>query len=303
MPLHIATPLLVSTPVSAAFGHPVMLKMDALQPSGSFKMRGIGHACEVHAGRGAKRFVSSSGGNAGIAVAVSGRQLGIPVLVVVPETTGARARDILQSELAEVVVHGASWMEANAHAQSLLRASDAFIHPFDDALVWAGHATLIDEVAQAGVRPDAVVLSVGGGGLYAGVVQGMERHGWNDVPVVAVETEGADSFYQAVAAGEIVTLPAIRSIANSLGARAVCERALALSQRHPTVPVLVSDQDAVTACRRFLNDHRMLVEPACGAALAAVYGRLPQLGPFKNVLVIVCGGAGITVESLAQLAA
>src|SRR6266571_5306111 len=98
MPLHIQTPLLISTPISAAFGHQVLLKMDALQPSGSFKMRGIGHACEVYAARGAKRFVSSSGGNAGIAVAVAGRQLGIPVTVVVPETTGARARDILKSE-------------------------------------------------------------------------------------------------------------------------------------------------------------------------------------------------------------
>ena len=303
MPLHIATPLLISTPISAAFGHQVLLKMEALQPSGSFKMRGIGHACEVYAARGARRFVSSSGGNAGIAVAVAGRQLGLPVTVVVPETTGARARDILKSEQAEVIVHGASWMEANAYAQGLLRTCDAFLHPFDDALVWHGHATLIDEVAQAGVRPDAVVLSVGGGGLYAGVVEGMERHGWNDVPVVAVETEGADSFYQAVAAGEIVTLPAIRSIASSLGARAVCRRALELSRRHPTLPVLVSDQDAVAACRRFLEEHRVLVEPACGAALAAVYQRAPQLAPFKTVLVIVCGGAGITVEGLAQLAA
>jgi L-serine/L-threonine ammonia-lyase len=66
---------------------------------------------------------------------------------------------------AEVCVHDLSFQEANAHAQSLLAPQDAFIHPFDDPLLWEGHAGMIDEVARAGLRPDAVVLSVGGGGL------------------------------------------------------------------------------------------------------------------------------------------
>src|SRR5690606_9213034 len=92
MPLHLHTPLLESLPLGEACGRRVRLKMDALQPSGSFKMRGVGHACEWHARQGARGFISSSGGNAGLAVAGAGRRLGLPVVVAVPETTTARAR-------------------------------------------------------------------------------------------------------------------------------------------------------------------------------------------------------------------
>ena len=106
MPLHIDTPLVESRALSASSGRAVWLKLDALQPSGSFKLRGVGFACETHHARGARRFVSSSGGNAGLAVAYAGRQLGVPVTVVVPETTTERARELLRLEGAEVVVVG-----------------------------------------------------------------------------------------------------------------------------------------------------------------------------------------------------
>lgn len=182
MPLHITTPLIESLPLSAHAGREVWLKMETAQPCGSFKLRGVGLACETHVARGAQRLVSSSGGNAGLAVAYAGRKLGVPVVVVVPETTPARARELLQLEGAQVQVVGASWQEANAHAQSLMGARDAFIHPFDDPLLWQGHASLVDEVAQAGLVPDAVVLSVGGGGLLSGVAQGMQRNGWGRCP-------------------------------------------------------------------------------------------------------------------------
>ncbi len=191
MTLHIHTPLIESRSLSLAAGRNIWLKLDALQPCGSFKLRGVGHACEVHQARGARQFISSSGGNAGLAVAYAGRKLGVPVTVVVPETTTERAKELLRLEDANVVVHGSSWQEANALAQTLVGPDDAFIHPFDDPLLWAGHASLIDEVAEAGVKPDAVVLSVGGGGLLSGVVEGLQRNGWGDVPVLAVETHGA----------------------------------------------------------------------------------------------------------------
>lgn len=298
MPLHIATPLIEST----AFSTPrrrVWLKMEALQPSGSFKMRGIGHACEVHAQRGAKRLMSSSGGNAGLAVACAGRRLGLPVTVVVPESTGERAKTLIRREGAEVLVHGRSWMEANAHLQSLLQPGDAFVHPFDDPLVWDGHATMVDELASAGVQPDAVVLSVGGGGLMSGVIQGLQAHGWRHVPVVAVETEGADSLAQAMAAGRPVELPAITSIATTLGARRVCDRALQWTREHPVKSVVVSDGQAVQACLDFAREQRLIVEPACGAALAvALQPDAPALRGAHEVLVIVCGGAGTTYEQL-----
>lgn len=298
MPLHIETPLLLSRPLSLIAERSVWLKLDALQPAGSFKIRGIGHACETYRRRGAQRFISSSGGNAGLAVAYAGRTLGLPVTVVVPETTSETAIKLLRQENAEVIVHGASWQEANVLAQSLIRAADAFIHPFDDALVWQGHATLIEEVARTGLKPDAIVLSVGGGGLLAGVSEGLERHDWGQVPIVAVETAGAASFRAALAAGQPVSLEQITSIAATLGAKRVCDQAVAWAKRRPIESLVVTDQDALTACERFLDDHRVLVEPACGASLAVVYERAPVLEQFDTILVVVCGGATASLDQI-----
>ncbi len=296
--LHLDTPLLESRPLSLAAGRAVWLKLDALQPSGSFKLRGIGAACSAHHARGARRFVSSSGGNAGLAVAYAGRQLGVPVTVVVPTTTTDTALALLRRENAEVIIHGASWQEANELALAQVGESDAFIHPFDDPLLWTGHATMIDEVVAAGLTFDAVVVSVGGGGLLCGVAEGLRRNGLDQVAIVAVETEGAASFHRAIEAGHLVTLEAITSVATSLGAKRVCERAFQWSRERDVRSVLVSDLDALDACERFLADHRVLVEPACGASLALAYGASAALAPFRSVLMIACGGATATIDQI-----
>lgn len=299
-PLHIATPLLASNAFPLRAGQTIWLKMEALQPTGSFKLRGIGHACAEYQRRGAKRFISSSGGNAGIAAAYSGRKLGVPVLVVVPESCSARARTLIAREGAEVVVHGATFHDAHAHALALVGVGDAFIHPYDDALLWEGHASMIDEIAAAGVVPDAVVLSVGGGGLLAGVIAGLRRHGWDQVPVIGVETAGADALAQSLQAGRQVELKAMTSIATSLGARSIAPHALALAQAHPVHSHVVSDNDAVQGSMRFMDDHRVVVEPACGAALSYVYQAPALLKESATVVVIVCGGATATVAQLEQ---
>ena len=303
MPLHIETPYVESRALSERSGRSIWLKFESAQPSGSFKLRGIGHACETYFARGAQRFISSSGGNAGLAVAYAGRQLAVPVIVVVPETTPARARELLRLEQAEVIVHGASWQEANAYAQSLLGAGDAFLHPFDDPLLWQGHASMIDEMARHGHKPDAVVLSVGGGGLLCGVVEGLHRNGWQDIPVLAVETEGTASLHSALQAGHPVELAAVRGVATSLGARRVCDQALTWAHSHPIHSLLVSDPAALGACEQFLTDHRVLVEPACGAALSVVYDGHPVLNAYSSLAIIVCGGATTTLEQIRQWAA
>jgi L-serine/L-threonine ammonia-lyase len=159
---------------------------------------------------------------------------------------------------------------------------------------------MMDEIDRAGFRPDAVVLSVGGGGLLCGVVEGLHRNGWGSVPVIAVETAGADAYARSLQAGERIELPAITSIATSLGARKVSEQAFELARRHPIESVVVSDREAVEACLRFMDDHRLVVEPACGAALALAYRAADALARFERVLVIVCGGVTATVEQLQQ---
>ncbi|MNJ40314.1 Phenylserine dehydratase [compost metagenome] len=300
MSLHIETPLLASRPLSLASGLDVWLKLEALQPSGSFKLRGIGAACEAYAKQGKRRFVSSSGGNAGIAVAYAGRCLGLAVTVVVPETTTERAKQLIRQEQAEVIVHGKAWHEANALALSLLGDDDAYIHPFDDPLLWQGHASMIDEVAASGLKPDAVVLSVGGGGLFSGVCEGLARNGWDQVPVFAVETAGAASLAAAMAQKQLVALDSVNTVATSLAAKQVCQRAFQWTQERPVHSHVISDREALDACERFLADQRILVEPACGAALALAYAPTAALKQYQKVLVIVCGGVTATIDQIRQ---
>lgn len=295
-PLHHSTPLLPSAPLSAIHGAEVWLKMESSQPVGSFKIRGLGRACEEKVSEGASRLVCSSGGNAGYAVAYAARCLGVSSRIIVPRTTPAGMREKIRSEGATVEESGDSWDDAHAHALTLAgEKGSAYLHPFDEPVVWTGHASLVDEIRssfEGAPPPGAVVVSVGGGGLLCGLLEGLHRVGWNDVPVVATETEGAGSFAKAVASGELVTLPAIESVATTLGARTVCSRALDWCTDHEILPWLVTDRAAVTACCRFLDDHRVLVEPACGAALAAVYETIEPLRGRGPIVVIVCGGAG-----------
>jgi L-serine/L-threonine ammonia-lyase len=299
--LHVVTPLNESLPLSRAGQRRVWLKLEAVQPCGSFKVRGIGHLCQAQRERGCQRFVSSSGGNAGLAVAYSGRKLGVPVTVVVPETTSLRARQAIEAEAANVIVYGQSWQEAHEHALSLLTDDAFYVHPFDHPLLWEGHASLVDEIAASGLKPDAIVLSVGGGGLLAGVAHGLQQRGWHDVALITAETIGADSYARSLAAGGVIELERITSIATSLGAKRVATRAFEVSRELTTHARVVNDLSALRACLRFADDHRLVVEPACGAALALVYEGAPVLDAFHEIVLIVCGGAGVSHPDLVAL--
>ena len=293
--MHIKTPLLKSYPMSRALGVDVWLKMEALQPSGSFKLRGMGNKAARVVEQGARRFISSSGGNAGLAVAYAGMQLGIPVTVYVPNSTAVDTIDQLELYDAEVVVTGIHWAEAHAEALKALSETDsAYFHPFDDEDVWAGHASMIDEMAEEGVTPDLVVCSVGGGGLLCGIMLGLKQNDLGRTRVLGVETQGADAYYQSKLAGRHLALPGITSAASSLGALKVCDRAYG-HLSNPDVDVCtVTDAEARTACDRFLKEHRVKVELACGAALTAVYQNDHSfLSAANNVLVVVCGGVNM----------
>jgi L-serine/L-threonine ammonia-lyase len=304
--LHIETPLVLHRQLSAARGKQVWLKMDNLQPSGSFKLRGIGLLCQRAVAGGATHLVCPSGGNAGFAAAMAGVALGVRTTIVVPSTTAASVHAAIRGIGAELIVHGTVWDEANAEALRWCEAPDAFyIAPFDHPDIWDGNASLIDEAvrqAQAsGTTFDAVVCSVGGGGLLCGVLEGLHRNDLAHVPVLAVETAGAASYAAALAAGALVTVPAITSVATSLGARRVAQAAFDWRLRHEVRSVVVSDAQAVDACLRFADDARALVEPACGAALAVAYQDLPELRPFTQPLFIVCGGIGVDLATLGAL--
>jgi L-serine/L-threonine ammonia-lyase len=314
VPFFIQSPLLhcVSPHLSSQVN--AFLKLENLQPSGSFKDRGISHMInQLCRSNDVKKIICSSGGNAGHAVATAGRNLGIPVDVYVPEPTKPMMIEKLRSKGANVFLHGANWNEADKKAKEALAAhSNAiYIPPFDDPLIWEGNSTLVDEIAKCGVVPDKIVLSVGGGGLLCGVQRGILRHGWqNRTKIIAAETSGTASFAAATEAGRPVSLPGISSVASSLGALSVTPACLNTGVE--TIPYVVTDKDAVTACRRFADDYNMLVEPACGAALSYIYcnpagatenvnsGVSDSDAKRETVVVIVCGGSVVNVELMAQ---
>jgi L-serine/L-threonine ammonia-lyase len=302
--LHLTTPLLRHDALSAALGKEVLLKMENLQPSGSFKLRGIGNMCRRAAEKGAIHFVCPSGGNAGFAAAVAGARLRIRTTILVPQTTAESVRQRIRDIGAHVIVTGEVWDETNEEALRLCETDGVvYIPPFDHPDIWEGNATLIDEAVrqcgETGRDFDGIICSVGGGGLLCGILEGLHRNQRQDVPLIAVETHGAASLKAAVQANELVTLPAIQSIASTLGAKRVASAALEWTRRHPVRVESVSDAQAVDACLRFADDMRILVEPACGAALAVAYENLPVLATYSKPLIVVCGGIGVDLAKLA----
>ena len=299
-PLHVVTPLL-DTQVN---GRRVGLKLDNLQPARSFKLRGIGKLCQHHADRGVARFVCSSAGNAGYAVAWVGRALGIPVTVFVPGNTPDHVRQRIALLGARVHVVGDVWDHANVAALEAAREPGcAFIPPFDHPLLWQGHASLIDElVLQCDSPPDAILLAVGGGGLLLGVLEGIARAGWRDTQVFAVETERAAALGPSLQSGRVVELMHPRSVASSLCVQRIAPSLVAACAGRKVTALTVSDDEATQACVRLAEDHGQVVEPACGAALAPLYADHPALVGTRNAVAIVCGGMVVTLEQLARWA-
>lgn len=306
--LYLRTPLIYSIPISNLVGKPVYCKMDALQASGSFKDRGMAHLCATFAKEGVTKVISSSGGNAGLAVTTVGAtKLGMEVSVIVPQTTKPLVIAKLESLGAKVTIHGKNWNEADTLARKLVKESNGeskYVSPYDDPLLWTGHSTLVDEiVSDLPSDPGAIVVSVGGGGLLAGVLEGCQRHDISP-KVVAAETKGASSFGQAWEAGEIVTLPGIDTIATSLGATSVTPVVLERAKAHKGgfAASICTDEEAVDACIKFSQDHRILVEPANGAALAVAYSERLRNEYLKDVegpiVLEVCGGSGVNLDLL-----
>ncbi|KAH8200788.1 hypothetical protein TruAng_005025 [Truncatella angustata] len=319
--LWIETPLIPSTAMSRAAGCNIFLKLENLQPSGSFKSRGIGNAmlrATLAKPSGEVHFYCSSGGNAGLACATAAVTLAQPCTIVVPMSTSPYMIDKLKLLGAKVKQVGEHWAEADAHLREHLLANDpagVYVPPFDHPHVWEGASSIVTELVPqmrtfGGVEPDGIVCNCGGGGLLNGIMEGVEQaRDWKVKPqVLAVETVGADSLNASVKAGKLVTLPKITSIATSLGAPTVSKKTFEWSQEKHLANAVVTDAEAVMGSVKLANDARIMVEVACGATIAMVYngGLRDWLGKGltneewckKNVVVIVCGGSNISLEIL-----
>lgn len=297
--LHIRTPLILHPGLSTPTRR-IWLKLENLQPGGSFKIRGIGLLCSRAAQQGKRKVVCPSGGNAGLATAMAAACLGLKACIVVPHTTPQSTRARISNTGAEVIVHGKFWDEANQRARELAQdPRSEFVPAFDHPVLWEGHSTMVDEILEDCPPVDVLVTSVGGGGLLAGLLTGLIRHRHTDCRIVACETEGAASFAAAVAAGHPVRLPKIDTVATSLGAAQVAAWPVKHIGEFPHECVVLSDDEAIMGVVRYANDLRQLVEPACGVSLAIAYLDHPAIADANDVVIVVCGGVSINAQLVA----
>jgi L-serine/L-threonine ammonia-lyase len=290
------TPIRISPRLNSEISKEVYFKMECHQPTRSFKIRGMDHLVREQTALGIDRFIASSGGNAGYSLAYCTKRYGAFLKVFVPVTTPSDMVKRIQSEGVQVEIVGESWDEAHAAASDYAIATHSYyVSPFDDPLLWSGHSTLVHECVDHIHQPDLIVLSVGGGGLMCGVLHGLRNSPWAETPVLAMETHGAASLAAALKAEKVVDFGPITSDARSLGARRVALTALNWAMEEKVKTAAVTDEEAWDACRKFADDFQVLVEPACGASLATVYNRVDLLGSANRILVIACGGAGVTM--------
>lgn len=198
----------------------------------------------------------------------------MPVTVVVPESAVQRIIERIQTYGATVLVHGAAWDEAHAYAMSLLDEESLYVPPFDHPDIWEGNQTIVQELhRQLPQEPSLIVCSVGGGGMFNGIWQGLLEVGWKSSSMLAVETKGADSLNEAVRQNEHVSLEAITSIAKTLGAKKVAKQTFEYARDHQerVKRSVVLDEEVVQCIHYMLRDHQFLLEPACAAALTPLY--------------------------------
>ncbi|KAG2177180.1 hypothetical protein INT43_007837 [Umbelopsis isabellina] len=307
--LHVKTALLHSPSLSMKLRCNTWLKMENMQPSGSFKIRGIGNMCmkAVELRGPSIHFVTAAGVNTCLAVAYAARQLNVEATIVLPKIVDERLFDLVKLEGANLIAMGEDFEQAEVHARALLSKmrNGIYIPSSDNPCIWEGNSTIIKELKTQlrGEPPAAIICPVGGGGLLNGIITGLQQVGWKQVPVIAVETHGSNSFQAAVVAGKLVTLPKSKTIAKSLSVRTISSKSLELSLDHPVVPFAVSDAMAADAVRHFADDHKTMVEPACGAALSLCYTQvirdiLPSLSENSDIVVIATGGSDIFLDDL-----
>ena len=269
----------------AAPGAEIWLKLEHMQVSGSFKARGMMNRLLAN-DIPAAGVIVASGGNAGIATAAAAKALGVPCQVFLPGVSPEAKRARLRALGARVVVGGAAYSDALAACLQRQRESGALLtHAYDQPEVVAGAGTLGREIEQQGGLPDAVLVSVGGGGLIGGLAAWFARRS----RVVALEPERAPTLWRARAAGEPVDVDVGGIAADSLGARRIGAIAWEITQQQVRDALLLSD-DAIRAAQQWLwKELKLAVEPAAALPLAALQtgAYVPREG--EKVCLIVCG--------------
>lgn len=292
----VRTPTVPSPGLSDLLGVPVAAKLELLQRTGSFKARGAtAKLLSLGDAQRAAGVVAVSGGNHGIALAMTAAALDVKATVVMPRSAPARAVGIARDAGASVRLtddmDGAFSLVTRLRDEGL-----TLVHPFDDPLVIAGQGTVGLELADDAGDLTDVLVSVGGGGLVAGVAVAL-RARRPDVRIWGVETEGAQAMSEALAAGGPVPV-ALSSIVSTLSAPSVSQ----LTYDHVSALVddvlVVPDRDAVQGVLDLAEHAKVWTEPAAGCLLPAARRVLARVGDGARLGLVVCGGNATTGDVL-----
>jgi threonine dehydratase len=286
------TPLLVVPPVRdrAERAAGMVLKLESLQVTGSFKPRGAINALSaLPADTVARGIVTASGGNHGLAVAYAGWAAGVPTTIFLPRSVAADKLAKIEAWSARIVVAGDAWDDSNLAALSHAETERlAYIHPFADPRVIAGQGTIGLEILGEAPEVDTILVAIGGGGLIAGVAIAAAATK-PDIRVIGVEPTGAPTLFESIAAGRLVELARLDTAAVTLAPRRSDELNLQIIARLVERIVLVSDAEMREAARWLWQETGVAAELSGAAAVAALLAGRYQPAPGERVCAIVCG--------------
>jgi threonine dehydratase len=294
------TPLVQSASLSRMAGVPVHLKLETVQPTGSFKLRGATNALAQLAEQGCKRVVTASTGNHGRAVAYAARALGIEAAVCMSSLVPKNKVDAVAALGARVVITGKSQDDAQVEAQRLVRDEGyAFVPPFDDPRVIAGQATIGLEILE--VLPDVatIVVPLSGGGLFSGVAfaaKSVKR----DTQMVGVSMERGAAMHASLVAGKPVFVDELETLADSLGGGIGLDNRHTFGMTRDLIDrvVLLDEVSIARGITHAYREERIVVEGAAAVGMAAVLdGTVRSPGP----LAIVVSGCNIDIDTHRRL--
>jgi len=284
------TPLDLSTTFSTLCGRQIYLKLENLQKTGSFKVRGALNKIQLlDAAARARGVITASAGNHAQGVAYAARMAGVAATVVMPETAAFSKVEATAGYGATVVLAGRDYGEAYDRALALAAERQAtFVHAFDDRDVIAGQGTLGLELIEQLPDVDTVVVPVGGGGMLAGIVSALRGAG-SHARLVGVQAAGASALQPSLQRGEPIHLPSVDTIADGLATRTIGTQPFAIIREELDEAVDVSDAEIAAAVLLLLERAKTVVEGAGAVGLAAcLAGRLPASS--SKVAIIISGG-------------
>lgn len=298
------TPLQHAHRLSMRLDNDVYFKREDVQPIFSFKLRGaynrMAHLTPLERERG---VITASAGNHAQGVAFSGQKLGVRTVIVMPVTTPTIKVQACRERGAEIILHGDSYSDAEAHAYRLQdELGFTFVHPYDDPLVIAGQGTIGLELSQQ-VRFTQyhVFVPIGGGGLIAGIAVFLKSI-CPDLKIIGVEPDDSDAMLQSVRHGERITLPQVGIFVDGVAVRRVGEHTFNLVQKYVDDFIQVSTDDVCAAIKDVFEDTRAIQEPAGALAVAGLKRYAKKHALHGETLVALTCGANINFDRLRHIA-